>query len=190
MALSAAPVVEAVLTAESLARRMMLPLLALLAVLAVLDLAWVRHRHEKKLRMSRQEVRDELIQRDGNPHVRGRLRAAARELSRHRLVAEVARADVVIRNPTHFAVALAYRRSEMAAPTVVAMGRNRAALRILDIARSAEVPIVENPPLARLLYRTGRLGREVPQDLYQAVAEVLGHVYQLDRRRGNAWGVS
>jgi flagellar biosynthetic protein FlhB len=176
--------------ALGLARDLVTPLLAALAVLAVADIVWVRFEHEKKLRMSRQDVRQETLDREGNPHVRSRMRQAARELTQLRLVAEVAKADVVLRNPTHFAVALAYERSSMGAPRVVAKGRNAMALRIIEIARSAEVPIVEDPPLARLLYRTAKVGREIPVALFQAIAEVLAHVYRLDRRRGAGWGVA
>lgn len=169
---------------------LVVPMLVALALIAAADLFWVRFQHEKKLRMSKQEVREETMDREGNPHVRSKMRAAARELSRLRLVAEVSNADVVIRNPTHFAVALVYERSAMAAPKVVAKGRNALALRILEIARSAEVPIVEDPPLARVLYRTAKVGKEIPVALYQAIAEVLAHVYRLDRRRAAGWGVA
>lgn len=172
------------------ARALVAPLLALLAAIAVLDVAWVRHRYARRMRMTRQEVREEILQREGNPQVRARLRQTARELTRLRLQAEVGRADVVVRNPTHFAVALAYDRTRMGAPTVVAKGRGRVALRILELARAAEVPIVEDPPLARLLFRTVRVGREIPVELYEAVAEVLAWVYRLDRRRAAAWGVA
>lgn len=176
--------------AIALARDLVVPLLAALALLAAADVVWQRFQHEKKLRMSRQDVRQETLDREGNPQVRGRMRQAARELTRMRLVAEVGKADVVVRNPTHFAVALGYERSKMGAPRVLAKGRNAMALLILEIARKAEVPIVEDPPLARVLYRTGKVGREIPVALYQAIAEVLAHVYRLDRRRAAGWGVA
>lgn len=164
-------------------------LLAGLALLAVADVAWVRFQHEKRLRMSRQDVRQEMLDREGNPQVRARMRQSARELSRLRLVAEVSRADVVVRNPTHYAVALGYERRAMSAPRVLAKGRGEMALRILEIARRAEIPILEDPPLARVLFRTAKVGREIPAALYQAIAELLAHVYRLDRRRASAWGV-
>lgn len=173
-----------------LAIRVIVPILSALALVAALDFALVHWRQEKKMRMSRQDVREEMRDRDGNPHVRGRQRQAARELSRQRLVEQVSRADVVVRNPTHFAVALAYRRASMAAPTVVAKGRNRMAERILEIARQHQVPIVEDRPLARLLYRSAQVGREIPVALFQAIAELLAHVYRLDRQRGAGWGVA
>lgn len=167
-----------------------LPVLAALAAIAVLDVAWTRYRHRHRLRMTRQEVREEALQRDGNPQVRARMRQAARELTRQRLLAEVGRADVVVRNPTHFAVALGYDRARMAAPTVLAKGRGRTALRILEIARAREIPIVEDPPLARLIYRSVKVGAEIPVALYEAIAEVLAFVYRLDRRRAAGWGVA
>jgi flagellar biosynthetic protein FlhB len=173
-----------------LAWDLVVPMLSALALIAAADVLWVRFQHDKKLRMSKQEVREEMMDREGNPHVRAKMRAQARELSRLRLVAEVSKADVVVRNPTHFAVALAYERASMAAPRVVAKGRNALALRILEIARHAEVPIVEDPPIARLLYRTAKVGKEIPVALYQAIAEVLAHVYRLDRRRASGWGVA
>lgn len=170
--------------------RVVVPILSALVLLAAFDFVWVRYQQEKKLRMSRQDVREEIKDRDGNPQVRGRQRELARELSRRRLVEEVSQADVVVRNPTHFAVALAYRRASMAAPKVVAKGRNRMAERILEIARIHQVPIVEDRPLARILYRTAPVGREVPIALFQAIAELLAYVYRLDRERGTSWGVA
>ncbi len=166
-------------------------ILGAIVVLAVLDLFWVRHRYEKRLRMTKQEVRDEHKQREGDPKVRGKLRAQQRELTRHRMLAAVPNADVVITNPTHYAVALRYEAREMRAPKVLAKGRNHLALRIREEARKHEIPIVENPPLARALYRDTRVGREVPAKLFQAIAEVLAHVYRLDpRRRSAEWSAA
>ena len=138
-------------------------------------------------RDSNHEVRDELRQHEGSPEVKGRLRAAQRDTSRLRMLAEVARADVVVRNPTHYAVALRYERVEMRAPRVVARGRNQVAQRILEVARENGIPIVENAGVARLLYRTARVGKEIPEALYEAIAEILAYVYRIDRRRGSAW---
>ncbi|MEB2344447.1 MAG: flagellar type III secretion system protein FlhB [Deltaproteobacteria bacterium] len=190
LALAGAEPSAAAATLHRLAWALALPVLAVLAVIAVLDVAWTRHRHRHRLRMTRQEVREEALQREGNPHMRARMRQAARELTRQRLLAEVGRADVVVRNPTHFAVALAYDRARMAAPTVLAKGRGRLALRILEIARAHEIPIVEDPPLARLIYRSVKAGAEIPVALYEAIAEVLAYVYRLDRTRAASWGVA
>jgi len=172
-------------------RRLILELsavaLAALGLLAVLDLLWVRHRHEKNLRMTRKEVRDEAREREGSPQMKSRMRRMQLDLSRQRMIAEVARADVVVINPTHYAVALRYAAGEMAAPVVLAMGRNHVAQRIREAARRHTVPVFENPPLARLLYRTAKVGQEVPANLYRAVAEVLAYVYRLDPRKAAAW---
>jgi flagellar biosynthetic protein FlhB len=158
-----------------------------LAALAVLDYAHVRYRHEKKLKMTKREVRDEQRDREGNPQLRGRMRQIQRDLSRQRMIAAVADSDVVVTNPSHYAVALRYAAGEMGAPSVLAKGRNHVAKRIRDAARRQGVPIYENPPLARLLYRTTRVGREVPASLYRAVAEVMAYVYRLDPHRSAGW---
>ena len=111
----------------------------------------------------------------------------AQEMSRMRMIAAVGDADVVITNPTHFAIALQYVRGSMGAPKVVAKGRNHLAMRIRTEARKRGVPIVENPPLAQLLYKLAPLGREIPESLFQAVAEVLAYISRLDPRRSESW---
>ncbi len=171
-----------------LARRLAVAALSVLALMAIGDLLFQRFLYEKKLRMSKREVREEARQREGDPHIRSRFRQMQRDLSRSRMIAAVADADVVITNPTHYAVALAYQQSEMAAPEVVAKGRGHVALRIREAAEAADVPIVENPPLARTLHQTTEVGREVPEKLFQAIAEVLAYVYRIDPRRARRWG--
>ncbi len=168
---------------QELAKR----LLAVLALFALLDVVWVRFRHEKNLRMTKQEVREEMLQREGSPQIRARRRQKQLELSQLRMIANVARADVVITNPTHYAVALRYDRRTMRAPTVVAKGRNHLAQRIREAAKRHDVPIIENRPLARLLYKTARVDREIPDALFQAVAEVLAMVARLAPHRALAW---
>ncbi len=116
------------------------------------------------------------------------LRQMQRELSRSRMITAVADADVIVTNPTHYAVALAYRQGEMAAPEVLAKGRGHVALRIREAATAADVPIVENKPLARLLHQTAEVGKQVPENLFQAVAEVLAYVYRIDPQRAKSWG--
>jgi flagellar biosynthetic protein FlhB len=190
LALPAAGVWDGVAMTGSVVHQLALGALAGLAALAAADYGWVRMRYERRLRMTRQEVRDELRQREGDPRLRARMRAFAQELSRHRMIADVARADVVVTNPTHYAVALRYARGEMGAPKVLARGRSHLALRIREQARRELVPIVENPPLARALYRETRVGKEIPESLYQAVAEVLAYVWRLDPRRRAAWGAA
>jgi flagellar biosynthetic protein FlhB len=151
----------------------------LLLVLAILDYGYQRWRYEKDLRMSRREMEEELRQQEGSPHVKSRLRALQRQLSRRRMMAEVPRADVVVTNPVHVAVALRYERGRMEAPTVVAKGARKLAERIKDLARRHRVPVVEDPPLARALYRQVEVGQVIPVELYEAVARVLAYVYRL-----------
>jgi flagellar biosynthetic protein FlhB len=187
LALGESELRDALALAALLIRRLTIGILVGFGAFALLDLLYTRFRYEKKLRMTRQEVRDEQKQREGDPKVKAQLRARARELTRLRMIGAVAQADVVVTNPTHYAVALRYARESMAAPQVVAKGRNKLALRIRERARQAEVPIVENPPLAQLLYKTAPLGREIPESLYRAVAEVLAYITRLDPRRAEAW---
>lgn len=174
---------ESVVVAGEMLLLLSIWIVSLLAVMAAFDLVYQRWRYEQRLRMSKREVRQELKQNEGDPHLRGRFRARHRELSRSRMIAAVAEADVVVANPTHYAVALRYDRAEMAAPEVIAKGRGHVAVRIREAARLNDVPIVENPPLARLLHRSCEVGREVPEKLFQAVAEVLAYVYRLDAAR-------
>jgi flagellar biosynthetic protein FlhB len=158
-----------------------------LIVLALLDYAWQYYRVEKKLRMTRGEIKDELKQSQGDPQVKSRLMGLMLDRTLRRMMKRVPEADVVITNPDHISVALLYRREEMAAPTVVAKGAGFVALRIREIARAAGVPIVENRPLARALFKGVKVGRSVPEKLFQTVAEVLAYVYRIDRRRGQQW---
>lgn len=152
-------------------------------VLAVLDYGFQRWEYEKSLRMTKEEVKQEMKQTEGDPQVKSRIRARQQALARRRMMQAVPKADVVVTNPTHYAVALQYDAQTMAAPTVVAKGMNLIALRIREIAQQHGVPIVSNPPLAQSLYRTVEVGQQIPPALYQAVAEVLAYVYQLRQRR-------
>jgi len=154
----------------------------ILFVLAVIDYVYQRWEYEKKLRMTKQEVRDESKQSEGDPKIKARIRSLQREWARQRMMSEVQNADVVITNPTHFAVALKYKKEEMYAPVVIAKGRNYVALRIKELAGEAGVPIVENKPLARALYKSIDVGMEIPPDMYKAVAEVLAYVFKLNRK--------
>lgn len=161
--------------ADSLSLRVAIVLLA--AGLA--DYIYQRHQHSQQLLMSKQEVRDEMKDSEGDPAVKGRIRSRQRELARRRMMEAVPLADVVITNPTHYAVALKYEPGTMAAPRVVAKGQHLVAQRIKKIALEHDVPMMENQPLARALYRMAPVGAEIPSELYRAVAEVLGHVYRL-----------
>jgi flagellar biosynthetic protein FlhB len=152
-------------------------------VIAVLDYGYQWWEHERGLRMTKDELREEVKSTEGNPLIKSRLRALHRQMATKRMMVEVKRADVVLRNPTHYAVALKYDQAKMAAPRVVGKGARLLALQIIKIAREHGVPVVENPPLARTLYKSVPIGRDVPRDLYRAVAEVLAYVYALKGRR-------
>lgn len=170
-----------------LVRRTVWIILAVFAAFAAFDFFWQTWQFEKKLRMSKQEVRDEAKQREGDPKVKSRIRQIQREAAQRRMFEAIQDADVVVVNPTHYAVALQYRPPLQASPKVLAKGRNLIALRIRARAEELGIPIVENPPIAQLLYKTATINREIPAELYQAVAEVLAYVYKLDPRRGRRW---
>jgi flagellar biosynthesis protein FlhB len=153
-----------------------------LLVLGILDYGYQRWEYERSIRMSRQELEEEQKQTEGDPRVKARVRQAQRLLARHRMMADVAKADVVITNPTHFAVALQYDRKTMPAPLVVAKGTRKTAERIKEVAKEHRVPIVEDPPLARLLYKECEIGSSIPVSVYQAVARILAHVWKLRAR--------
>ena len=152
-------------------------------VVAALDVPYQIWQYNKKLRMTKEEVKREHRENEGDPHVKGRIRQQQRAIARRRMMAAVPKADVVVTNPTHFAVALQYTDGEMRAPKVVAKGVNLVAARIRELATEHNVPLLEAPPLARALYHNVEIEREIPGSLYSAVAEVLAWVYQLRRFR-------
>jgi flagellar biosynthetic protein FlhB len=156
--------------------------LAVMTVIAALDFMYQRYKHHEEMKMSKQEVKDEFKQSEGDPQVKQRLRQLRMEKSRKRMMAAVPEADVVVTNPTHFAVALAYTHGEMAAPTVVAKGVDEVARRIREVAEANDVPLVSNPPLARALHATVELDEEIPAEHYKAVAEIIGYVMRLKGR--------
>ncbi|HLG72175.1 MAG TPA: flagellar biosynthesis protein FlhB [Chloroflexota bacterium] len=152
-------------------------------VLALADYIYQRWQWQKNAKMTKQEVKEETRSAELNEHVRGRIKRLQREQARRRMMQRVPTADVVITNPTHYAVALKYDPTKMAAPLVVAKGQNLIAQQIKDLARSAGVPLVENKPLAQALFRAVDVDREIPRELYKAVAEVLAFIYRLKNRR-------
>jgi len=158
----------------------------MLLVMAVLDYAFQRWDYEKSLRMTKQEIKQEFKQQEGDPLVRSRVRNLQREMSQKRMMDDVATADVVVTNPTHVAIALKYDMDEMAAPRVVAKGQRLVAQRIKELAREAGVPLVENKPLARALFKAVHIGGDIPEDLFKAVAQVLAFVFQLKRGKKRA----
>jgi len=155
----------------------------LLLILAIIDYAFQRFDYEKNLRMTHQEVKQELKQQEGDPLIRSRIRSLQREMSQRRMMDDVGSADVVVTNPTHVAVALRYDPATMPAPLVVAKGQRLMAQRIKDLARESKIPLVENKPLARTLYKAVQVGDQIPDELFRATAEVLAFVFQLKQRR-------
>jgi flagellar biosynthetic protein FlhB len=155
--------------------------LAVFALIAVLDWLWVRWRHLHRLRMSRQDLKEEMREAEGDPYIKARLRQLRQQRARGRMMAAVPKAAVVVTNPTHFAIALAYEQGSSAAPRVVAKGADAVAARIRALAQESRVPIVSNPPLARALFRL-ELDAEIPAEHYQAVAEIIAYVWRLGGR--------
>jgi flagellar biosynthetic protein FlhB len=156
--------------------RMVLAGAAVMTAIATLDYLHQRFQFLKSMRMSKQEVKEEYKQTEGDPHVKGRIRQIRAERARKRMMAAVPEASVIITNPTHFAVALHYELEKSHAPRVVAKGADNIAAKIREVARANDVPIVENPPLARLLYAAVDIDEEVPPEHYKAVAEVIGFI--------------
>lgn len=163
--------------------QMALRVVVTMLVMGAVDFFYQRYTLEKSLRMTKQEVRDEMKQQEGNPQIKQRIRQRMRQIARKRMMQEVPKADVVVTNPTHFAVALKYDARQSPAPIVIAKGQDLLALKIRELAQEHDIPIVQNPPLARALYDQTPLGKEIPTDLYEAVAEVLAFVYQINSRR-------
>ena len=150
-----------------------------LVVLGLVMLVRERGRYSKRMRMSKQDVKDEQRDTDGNPQTKGRVRRLQRDMRRKNMMRNVARATAVVVNPTHYAVAILYEQGSMAAPKVVAKGKNFLAARIRQRAIENQVPIIENPPLAQTLYKSVDVGQEIPAHLYRAVAEILAYIFKL-----------
>jgi len=164
---------------DFLAIRVLIGVLSIVSIIAGIDYLYQRYDFQKQMRMTRQEVKDEFKQTEGDPIVKSRLRQLRMERAQRRMMAAVPEADVVITNPTHYAIALKYDMMAMEAPRLVAKGVDSLAARIRDVAKSHDVPIVENPPLARALYAGAEMDQEIPQDHYKAVAEVIAYVMGL-----------
>lgn len=168
---------------ETLVLRVFAGILAILFVIAILDLFFQRMQHIKQLRMTKQEVKEEFKNTEGDPQVKGRLRQIRAQRARARMMQSVPTSDVVITNPTHFAVALSYKPDEMDVPILVAKGQDYVAQRIRAVAEEYDVTIVENPPLARALFASVDIDQEVPTEHYEAVAKVISYVFGLKGRR-------
>ena len=151
----------------------------LFLVFGCIDLARQLRRHKSELRMSKQEIRDEMKDVEGNPQMKARIRRLQRDRVRRQMMKEVPKATAIVVNPTHFSVAIRYQMDTMAAPLVVAKGKNYLAARIRQLAVQHQVPIIENPPLAQALYKSVEIGQEIPPHLYRAVAEILAYIFKL-----------
>lgn len=163
--------------------RVMAVALSILFVVAILDYLYQRHDFMQKMMMSKQEIKDEFKQTEGDPHIKGKLRQLREQKARQRMMQAVPEADVIITNPTHFAVALKYDSLNMDAPQMVAKGADEVAARIRELAREHKVPVVENPPLARALFDSMDIGQMIPSDHFKAVAEVISYVFRLKGRK-------
>ncbi|MDP3616568.1 MAG: flagellar biosynthesis protein FlhB [Rhodoferax sp.] len=187
MALMSEPIHAALPHALQLVVRTCALIVGSLLLVVAIDVPYQLWSHAHKLRMSREDLRQEQKENDGDPQVKAQIRRQQQQMAKRRMMAEVPKADIIVTNPTHFAVALKYRDQEMRAPRVVAKGADLVALRIRALAEEHKIPILEAAPLTRALYRHTQLGQEIPAALYAAVAEVLAWAYQL-RRLGHAGG--
>ena len=151
---------------------------ALLIFLAFLDFIFLKWEMEEKMKMTKQELKEEFKQSEGDPHVKAQIRSIQQEMARKRMMADVPKADVIVTNPTHLSVAVQYDSENMDAPVIIAKGADHIAMRIREIARENDIPIIENPPVARLLHKL-EIGEHIPEDLFKVVAEILAHVYSL-----------
>lgn len=179
-------------TISEIAAEVLLKAGAALLVLALLDYGYQRWHYERSIRMTKEEITEEMRQSEGDPHIRAKIRQQQRQMAARRMMRDVPAADVVLTNPTHYAVAIQYRPEAMRCPKVVAKGQLLIAEKIKEIARQHGVPVIENKPLAQALYTMVEVGGEIPPTLYQAVAEVLAFIYSLKRRRrlgGQAIGI-
>jgi len=165
------------------ATKIVLRITLALAAIAAIDYTYQYWRNHNELMMTREEVKDELKNSEGNPQVRSQMRRRRQRYTKRKMLLEVAKADVIVTNPTHLAIALRYDPRTMKAPRIIAKGARLNALRIREIAQEHHIPILENKPLARMLFKHGKVGGEVPAQLYSAVAEVLAWVYRTNPYR-------
>jgi flagellar biosynthetic protein FlhB len=176
------PMMSSVVFLHDKAAHLLIVMLLVFAVIALSDMFYQRYQYIKGLRMTKAEVKDEYRQQEGDPIIKSRLRQIRLEKARKRMMAQVPKADVVITNPTHYAVALKYDNAKNAAPMVLAKGIDRIAERIREVAEENKIALVSNPPLARALYETVDIDREIPAQHYRAVAEVISYVYKLRKK--------
>jgi flagellar biosynthesis protein FlhB len=168
---------------KALLAKLLIGVVSIVAAIAAIDVIYQRLQHMREMRMSRQEIKDEFKETEGDPLVKGRLRQLRMERTRRRMMAQVPQSDVVVTNPTHYAVALKYDPNSMGAPKMMAKGVDKSAAKIREIAKEHGIPIVENPPLARGLFAAVDVDQEVTPEFYKAVAEVISYIFKLKRRR-------
>jgi flagellar biosynthesis protein FlhB len=168
---------------KALLAKLLIGVVSIVAAIATIDVIYQRLQHLREMRMSRQEIKEEYKETEGDPLIKGRLRQLRMERTRRRMMAQVPQSDVVVTNPTHYAVALKYDAATMAAPKLMAKGVDKVAQKIREIAKENGIPVVENPPLARGLYASVEIDQEVTPEFYKAVAEVISYIFKLKRRR-------
>jgi flagellar biosynthetic protein FlhB len=168
---------------KMMAFKLAMSILIGMLVIAIGDFAWEKYSYKKKLRMTKQELKEETKERDGNPEIKQKIRSIQRELATKRMMADIPKADVIVTNPTHISIVIRYDGKTMIAPEVIGKGADHMAMRIREIAKKHDIPIVENVPLARALYKTVKVGQGVPRTLYKAVAEILAFVYRLKKKK-------
>jgi len=173
------PIGSAIVHALQFCGKSLLIVTSGLVLIALVDVPFQLRQYQKKLRMTKQQVKDELKETEGRPEVKSRVRALQQQIATRRMMEALPDADVVVTNPTHFSVALKYDETTMGAPRVIAKGKDLIAQRIREVAGAHDIPLFEAPPLARVLYRTTEIGQEIPAKLYSAVAQVLAYVYRL-----------
>ncbi len=173
-------VYETVLYLGRVASLILAKVCGILILIAAIDFLYTKHEMEEKMKMTKQEVKEEFKEMEGDPYVKGQIRRIQQEMARKRMMADVPDADVVVTNPTHLAVAIKYDQKTMDSPVVIAKGADHVAMKIRELATENKIPLIENPPVARLLHKID-LGAAIPEELFKAVAEILAHVYSLKK---------
>ncbi len=176
-------VAESFIVAKDLIVKISFAIILALGLVALLDFAWQKFTYRQKIMQTKQQLKQESKEQDGNPEIKQRIRQIQREMSRKRMIKDVKTADVIVTNPTHISIVLKYDTETMVSPTVIGKGQDHMALKIREIAKENNIPIVENVMLARTLYKTVKVGQPVPRTMYKAVAEVLAFVYKLKKKR-------
>lgn len=174
---------EAIGYGKFIALKLAVSILVGLLIIAFLDFAWEKYTYKQKHRLTKQQQKEEGKEREGNPEIKQRIRALQRKMATGQMIKEVSSADVIITNPTHISIAIRYNAETMIAPQVVAKGADNIAMKIRELAKDKEIPLVENIPLARALYATVKVGEGVPKTLYKTVAEILAYVYKVKRKK-------